>query len=394
MRRLLVSLAAGFSCGYVAARAVEAAAALRQPPRALPKDPARYGRTRRALMLAGIARSLATLAASAYVLAPRLERKRRARWYDPALVFATVTAVDTLVDLPVDYVEHYRAEHAFGVGADRPGQWLADHGKVLALTCVVGSPLVAGALALVRRWPRRWPWAVTLALIPFQILVQLVAPTFIAPLFNTFVPIEGPLEERLRALARRYGVGDAAILRVDMSRRTTKANAYVVGLFGTHRIVVGDTLLERFTPEEIEFVVAHELGHYVHRDTWKLVALGTAAGAVTLLLANAAVEGDAPPASTTWMLRLGFYASLFSTLARPLVAAFARGIEWDADTFAVSATGAPQSGVAAFSRLREQNLAEDEQPAWMELLFATHPSLKKRIAALESSAPPPATAAF
>ncbi len=349
----------------------------------MPKDAARYGRTRRALMLAGIARSIASLSLTANFVAPRLER-RDARWYDPALAFAAISAVDTLFDLPIDYVENFRLEHAYGMSEQTAGAWLNDRAKMLGLTCAIGAPLIAGVLALVRRMPRRWLAVVAVALGPFQILVQLVVPTFIAPLFNKFTPLEGTLEHRLRMLANRYGVGDAAILSVDMSRRTTKANAYVVGLFGTHRIVVGDTLLDGFEPDEIEFVVAHELGHYVHRDTWKLVAIGTAGGMAILGLANATVGGS-ERGTLTWMLRLMLNATILSTVAGPAVAALARSIEWDADRFALEATKRPEWGAAAFRRLRDKNLAEEEQPPWMEFLFSTHPSLKRRIAALEAT---------
>lgn len=344
----------------------------------MPKDAARYGRTRRSLMLAGIARSLASLTFSAYVVAPRLERM-------PAgLAFVAISALDMLLDLPINYVEHHRLEHAYEMSQQPANAWLVDRAKIFGLTCALGAPLVAAILSLVRRLPKSWLAVVALALGPFQVLVQLVVPTFIAPLFNKFTPLEGTLEQRLRALASRYGVGDAAILSVDMSQRTTKANAYVIGLFGTHRIVVGDTLLDGFDPDEVEFVVAHELGHYVHRDTWRLVAVGTLGG-IAILAAAAKSVGDEPPSGgLTWMTRMMLHATLFSTLAGPLVAALARRIEWDADTFALEATGQPRWGVAAFTRLREQNLAEDEQPAWMEFLFSTHPSLKRRIAALEA----------
>jgi STE24 endopeptidase len=384
MRLPFAAVAAGFCLGYCAVRCAETVATYRAPAPSLPQDAARYGRTRRALMLGGIARSVAGLATSAFLLAPRLERRDRPiRWGDAWCAFSIVSTIDAVLDLPVDYVEHYRLERAYGMSEQSIDAWLIDRAKILGLACAIGGPLVALLSAVVRRMPKRWLWIVGLALGPFQVLVQLVVPTFIAPMFNTFKPVEGPLEERLRALARRYGVGDAAILRVDMSRRTKKANAYVIGLFDTHRIVVGDTLLESFDGDEIEFVVAHELGHYVHRDTWKLVAIGTAAGIALLAMADRAIEPQVPRGGITWMTRMLYHTTALSTLAGPLLAALARQIEWDADAFALEATRQPRWGVAAFARLREKNLAEDEQPPWMEVLFSTHPSLKSRIAALE-----------
>ena len=125
---------------------------------------------------------------------------------------------------------------------------------------------------------------------------NVVAPTFIMPLFNKYIPLEGPLEERSASLAARYGVGGATILRFDMSRQTKKANAFVTGVFGTERIALADTLLDEFAEDETLFVVAHELGHYVKRDPWVAIALATGLMALPLLLGNRIV--GARPAAT------------------------------------------------------------------------------------------------
>ena len=114
--------------------------------------------------------------------------------------------------------------------------------------------------AAVRRAPRRWPWLASLGTLPLFVAANVIVPLYVLPLFNAFEPVQGSLEERLRRLAARFGVGDAAILRMDMSRQTRKANAFVTGIGRTHRIVLGDTLIEAFPENETEFVVAHELG--------------------------------------------------------------------------------------------------------------------------------------
>jgi Zn-dependent protease with chaperone function len=217
-------------------------------------------------------------------------------------------------------------------------------------------------------------------------LANIIAPTFIMPLFNTYVPLEGKLERRIRELAARYGAGDAAILHFDMSRQTKKANAFVTGVFGTQRIVLADTLLDKFADDETLFVVAHELGHYVRRDPWLSIGVGTLFFAATIGAANSALRRAGRRLdSLADGARFAFYASLFSTLCAPLMTAISRAVERRADVFAVEATRDPQSGARAFRRLREQNLAEDEQPKWAELLFSSHPSLKSRIARLEAA---------
>src|SRR6202011_1007965 len=144
--------------------------------------------------------------------------------------------------------------------------------------------------AIVVRAPHRWPAIAIAAMPPLLAFATVIAPTFVMPLFNTYEPITGELEQRIRALAERYGVGNAAILRFDMSRQTKKANAFVTGVLGTERIALGDTLVTAFPDDETLFVVAHELGHYVRRDPWLGIGLGTASLAVTLLAANGALR--------------------------------------------------------------------------------------------------------
>jgi STE24 endopeptidase len=387
MRRFLIGLSAGMVLGYVAVRTREAIAETRAHAPALQPNPQEYGRLRRALMLAGMARSFAALAAGAYALGPLIEprdgiepRPRRI-----ALVGAGL-ATTMLLDLPVDYVEGLTFERRYGLTKQSDGAWLADRAKSTALTLAIAVPLIELLASAIERAPRRWPALATAASFPLLILANVIVPTFIAPMFNTFEPVEGELASAIRTLASRYGAGDATILRVDMSRQTEKANAYVTGLFGTKRIVIGDTLLDRFEPAETLFVVAHELGHYVHRDVWRGVALGTLAAALVFYGARRVAErGGGSLASAAGLARLFFGLSAVSTLAGPPLAAFSRERERAADTFALVATGDGAAGASAFERLRERNLAEDEQPKWMETLFASHPSLRSRIDRLRAA---------
>jgi STE24 endopeptidase len=240
---------------------------------------------------------------------------------------------------------------------------------------------------MMHRAPRRWPWIAIAATPPLLAFVSVIIPTFVMPLFNKYVPLEGELEQRIRTLAARYGVGDAQILRFDMSRQTKKANAFVTGVFGTERIALADTLVEAFQPDETLFVVAHELGHYVRRDPWMAIGVGTVALATTLLGALSTIRrsGAQPGDSIAGTMRLAFYATVFQFALLPATNGISRAIERRADRFALAATGDAQSGVRAFERLRDQNLAEDEPPKWAELLLSSHPSLRSRIAALRSA---------
>lgn len=389
-REFLLGIAGGFVVGYAAYRAYESA---RMPAPAVDKtrDAARYGATRRALALSGIARSLAGSALVAYGPAGDVLERNTARlpvWLQP-MAFALQGAVlDAVLEFPVDFVEEFSMERRYGLSEQDFPSWISDRVKQEAVGTGIATALVGIFAAAMRRWPSSWPYVVSAGVFPLLLLANIVVPIYIMPLFNTYEPIEGPLEQRLRALAARFGVGDAEILRVDMSKQTKKANAFVTGIGSTHRIVVGDTLIEHFPEEEIEFVVAHELGHYVAKDSWRMIAMAQVAAVSVLFGAFAVMRDRSAEAAKrpATLARVQLFATLLSQALRPAISSFARSREWAADRFALATTQAPLTGASAFRRLQDQNLAEDEQPAWFEFLFSTHPSLKARIAALESSA--------
>jgi STE24 endopeptidase len=389
LRRTAVGAAAGFTIGYAAVRAAHALRDRVKPYAAVERDALRYASARRALTLAGIARAAADLAVLAFVLADPLERAlaplpRPLR--APAFALALL-ALDGARELGSTYVEEHVLERVYGMSEQTARAWLGDKVKGAAVGGVTAVVIVALADAVVRAAPRRWPWIALGALPLLGTLATVVVPTFVMPLFNRYEPLHGELEARIRALATRYGVGGAAILRFDMSRQTKKANAFVTGVLGTERIVLGDTLIDAFAPDETLFVVAHELGHYVRRDPWLGIALTTVSLGLTLLIADAVVRrttgrGVDGPAQGA---RFVFYATLVQLVLLPLGNAGSRALEARADRFAVEATANPGAGIRAFRRLGEQNLADFEPPRWAELLFGSHPSLAARIRALEAA---------
>lgn len=390
MKRLLFGALAGASAGYALYRTLQAARAVGAPQPVVPKDAARYGEIRRALALAGTLRGMASASAVAYggpmdAIAHRTQGLPV--WLRLPVLSLAGSIAGAATDLPLEFIEGYELERRYGLSDQSARAWLGEYAKGAALSSAFTAMLTIPFSALLRKAPQRWPLYATAGLVPLFILTNLIVPVYIAPLFNNFEPLEGPLEGRLRALAARFGVGDAQILRVDMSRQTKKANAYVTGLFSTHRIVVGDTLLEHFPDEEVEFVVAHELGHYVSRDSWRLTAFGTLIAGTMMALSNGTLSKrerkhfDNPAT----VYRLYMLMLLYSQSLRPALFAFTRSREWAADEFAVAATGEPVWGVRAFERLRDQNLAEDDVPRWYEIFFSTHPSLGDRIKELKAA---------
>jgi STE24 endopeptidase len=390
MRKFLLGAAAGLTVGYAVYRAYESLAAFSPPGKKREADAAAYGATRRALMISGIARSIAAATAVAYgPSGETMERsvRRLPVWLQPMAFAAEAMLLESILDLPIDYVEGYALERRYDLSDQSLASWFSDTIKQEAIGSIVTIALTGIFATALRRWPSSWPFFASAGVFPLLLLANIVVPIYIMPLFNEYRPIEGALEKRLRALASRYGVGDAEILRVDMSKQTKKANAFVTGIGNTHRIVVGDTLIEHFPVDEIEFVVAHELGHYVSKDSWRLIGVGQVLAMTVLFGSFFALgqRGRSEPVKPVTLARIQWWSVLFSQLLRPAMSAFARSREWAADRFALDATHAPETGAAAFRRLRDQNLAEDEQPAWFEFVFSTHPSLKARIEALEFS---------
>lgn len=384
--RFMLGAATGFAAGYTLVRGFDMIRELHRASITTNTDSARYGRTRRAFAVSSVARSLASTMAFAYgpagAYADRIASRGPA-WLAPALFAAGSSLVSAAADLPIQFVEGFCVERRYGLTEQSARDWCVDYAKETLLAIALASSVAAGAAPVLRRAPRSWPWIVSGAALPLLIVANLVVPLWVLPLFNTFTPLDGPLEERLRALAARYGVGDAEILRMNMSRQTKKANAFVVGLGSTHRIVLGDTLIDHFTPEEIEFVVAHELGHYVTRDTWRLIGASHAFLSLLLFIAAAPLRGTQRTRTPLDLARIGATLSIGTQILRPVLFAFTRSREWAADRFAVEATGDPASGAAAFRRLRDQNRAEEDVPAWYHVLFDSHPTLGARIDALE-----------
>jgi len=386
--QVLLGVASGFALGYAAQRLSDVLRARRTPEIGPRSDAAAYGRLRRSLALCGVARSLAQTYAFAYgPSGEQLERavERAPSWLRAGLFAASAAGAGALVELPIAFVEEYTIERRYGLSDQAARAWCTDYAKMTLVSVAVIAPLASLADAVVQRARQRWPWIASLGITPLLVLANVVVPLYILPLFNRFEPLRGPLEERLRALAARFGVGDAQILRMDMSRQTKKANAFVIGVGRTHRIVLGDTLIDHFTANEIEFIVAHELGHYVTMDTWRMI------GATQLLFSALAfgaqrITRDDDRSGPLALARIYAVTSLGGILLRPLLLAFSRSREWAADRFALATTNDAANGAAAFRRLRDQNRAEEDVPRWFELFFSTHPNLGARIAALDAAA--------
>ena len=313
----------------------------------------------------------------------------------PVIPYTLVSSLlSSLATLPLAYYSGWVVERRYDLTNQTRRAWLGETLKGEALGLALGLPLAQGVYAVIRRYPRGW-WAILAALaIPFTIVLSILAPVLILPLFNTFEPIrDRALAERIKALAAAQGVTVSDVLQMDMSKQTKKANAFFTGLGGTKRIVLADTLLDEFTQEEVEVVLAHELGHQVGGDIWKLIGLG----ALTTAIMAGAVDRLARPIIARVGARLGLdparglgdvaalpllalLLSAISLALAPLQNAISRNlIEHPADRYALDLTRDPAAFVGAMEKLGRLNLADPQPPAIVKWLLYGHPTLQERV---------------
>ena len=229
----------------------------------------------------------------------------------------------------------------------------------------------------------------------FNVVLANLAPLIIFPLFFKFAPLPEQyveLGERLLKLAERTNTKVSGVYTFDMSKRTKEANAALVGLGNSRRIIIGDTLLESSTSDEVETVFAHELGHHVHQDMLLGIGVQTIITLVGFFLASKLMMlgntffGFAGVSDVAAMPLLGLVLGFYGILTMPLENTYLRWRETLADQYALNLTGKGEIYASALKRLANQNLAEIDPEPWVEFLFYSHPSLKKRIRmALEDS---------
>jgi STE24 endopeptidase len=301
------------------------------------------------------------------------------------VVFGGIAA---LLELPLGYYSGFVLPHRFGQSTQDFKGWVKDQVKGLLISAPLGLvvlELLYLALRLTGNW--WWLWAGA-GMLVFSVILSNLAPILIMPLFNKFVPLgdeHAELAERLMRLAKQAGTKVRGVFKYDLSRRTKSANAALTGLGNTRRIILGDTLINEFSADEIETVLAHELGHHVHKDIPILMAFGTFITLAGLYLASLAMQwaagyfGFAGPADIAGLPALGLVLGAFGLLTQPLDNALSRWRESMADEYAIQSTGKNQAFASAFIRLANQNLGEVDPEKWVVFMFYDHPPLGERI---------------
>jgi STE24 endopeptidase len=302
-----------------------------------------------------------------------------------ALVFGGIYLV---INSPLAFYEDYILPHRFGLSHQAFPSWLMDQFKGLLLGGIFGLVVLELVYALLRLQPENWWLWVTGMLLLFDVLLSNLAPILILPLFNRYVPLAekyGSLAERLMHLSDRAGTHVQGVFTFDMSRRTSAANAALVGLGNSRRIILGDTLLQEFSADEIETVLAHELGHHANHDIPLLITMQSLLTLVGFYLVSIILDWGvryfnfSGPADIAALPLLGLALGFYGLVTMPLGNAISRWRERKADEFALRITGNGQAFASALTRLANQNLAEVEPAPWEVFLLHSHPPLSRRI---------------
>ena len=307
-------------------------------------------------------------------------------------VILTVLLLSSLLEMPFSLYRTFVIEARYGFNKMTLAMYLADTAKSLLLGALFGLPLLFGVLWLMERMGANWWLYVWGVWVTFNLLLLFIYPSFIAPLFNKFTPLQDEtLKMRIKALLQKCGFTAQGLFVMDGSKRTSHGNAYFTGFGKTKRIVFFDTLLERLMPTEIEAVLAHELGHFKRHHVLKRIvftfalSLGFLWLLAQLMKASWFYVGLGVTSSSTALALLLFFMILpvFSFLLHPLMSYYSRKHEFEADAYAAQQTDA-HNLASALVKMYQDNAATLTPDPLYSTFYDSHPPALMRIARLQT----------
>jgi STE24 endopeptidase len=306
---------------------------------------------------------------------------------------ALLTLFTKLIGLPLDYYS-FRLEHRYNLSNEKPGAWAWDQVKEWLVGLVLGALILEMVYFTIRQAPTLWwliSWAVAIVL--FVVFAQL-APVILLPLFYKFVPLENEaLKARLVRLSERAGTRVRGVYEWKLSEKSKKANAALTGLGATRRIILADTLLANYDDDEVEAVLAHELGHHVHKHIFKSILVQAGITLLGFWAANEVLRYVIEDRRWFELHGMGDFAgipllllasSVLSLVLLPLMNAYSRFNERQADRYCWANIASVGPFVTAMNKLAGQNLAERNPSRVVEVLFHSHPPVSQRVSAAEA----------
>jgi STE24 endopeptidase len=303
-----------------------------------------------------------------------------------ALYFLTVVISYGVTSAPLDFYSGFILPHRYGMSSQSLKSWLADEAKGLILALALGTGLVVIVYLFLQEFPQTW-WLLAFAIaVLVSVVLTNLAPVLILPLFFKTKPLDdSELRQRLLSLAERSQTKVRDIFEIKFSSKTSAGNAMLMGWGNTRRIVISDTMLQRYSPEEIEVVMAHELGHHRHGDVIRLIIVQSALILLGFYLVNLVLNRAVPGlnfegiSDIAALPLLALVLAAFMVVLSPLANAYNRHLEEEADRYSLTTTKNPDAFAAMLTRLTDQNLSESKPSRWAELLFYDHPPYYKRV---------------
>jgi len=356
----------------------------------------RYNRIRRWLGIADFAVGLVLLVA---LLATGWNGSLRDLAYRAAfqsyslavfLYVVMLLLIAKLLGLGLD-VYGFRLEHQFNLSNQKLRSWLWDEVKGFLLSAALATMVTEVLYLIIREVPEYWWLIAWVAFLGLVVLLAQLAPIVFFPIFYKFEPLENEdLKARLVALSNRAGTRVRGVYKWNLSEKSKKANAALTGLGNTRRIILADTLLEQYSPDEIEAVLAHELGHHVHKHILKSIGVQAGITLVGFWAANWVLHYAVDRTHMFETLSdfanlplLVLVATVLSFLLLPAMNAYSRYNERQADRYAFKSISSVEPFISSMNKLADQNLAERTPSTWVEWFFHSHPAISRRVAAAE-----------
>jgi len=307
--------------------------------------------------------------------------------YAAVLIFFGIFGIiQSVITFPLSFYSDYTLEHKYGLSNQTIPGYFKEKIKGMLIGLLLGIPLLLIFYFIIKNYSESWWLILGAVMFFFSVIIGRLAPTLIMPLFYKFKPLENEeIKQKILSLCEKTGVRIQGIFEFNMSKNTKKANAAFTGIGKSKRIILGDTLLKNFSPEEIETVFAHEMGHYKKRHIMKLMTVSVFMTFAGLYLTSLAYSnslntfGFNSVSEIAALPLLFIYLSLFGLITSPISNILSRKFEWEADTFAIETTRDKGAFISAMEKLADQNLADKTPNKIIEFLFHSHPSIDKRI---------------
>lgn len=302
------------------------------------------------------------------------------------LYLVSLSLLYGIVTFPLNLFEGFILEHRFSLSNLSFTAWLKDGLKQGVISIFIFSILIQLLYAVARTYPANWWLISSLSWTGVSVVFAKIFPVLIIPLFYRYSPVRSSeLRDKILKTAAAFNIKVLDVFEINFSAKTKKSNAAVVGWGDTRRIILADNLVNEFTPEEVEVVVAHEMAHYKLRHIWKLISLSAVSTAISFYILNLAAYGIASSLSRESLFDIALFPALalvftlYGIVASPVLNGISRKLENDADLLALKMTRLKDSFISLMERLAEKNLSDKNPNRLIEFLFYDHPPIAKRI---------------